>query len=130
MQTKERVIDRLNKYLAMNLGQAPLKAPQGQEEIKLFRICINILRQAEEDYLSGKTPQKTRAVASQTLFGLHTSLFPVTCRLLGIDPVAARLKIIEWKMLGKEGDPVFSFLHKEDVVKKYEMGKIRSFVSL
>jgi hypothetical protein len=113
--------------LAFNLGLYPLKKPHGIEQIKLFRIYLAVLRQAELDYLSRKSPPDIKAEASNTLFGLHLSPFPWACRTLGLDVHQSRMKIIEWSMRGLCGDPVFGFLTKSEVSNNYEMGKISDF---
>lgn len=122
--------DYLDRQLSIQLGLTPIRAPKGIEEIRMIRVWINVLRQAELDYLSKATSKSIRAKASQTLFGLHLSPMPIVCRLLGIDCHKARLKIIEWKLRGSVGDPVFDFLTRQDVVDRYEMGKIKDFSSI
>jgi hypothetical protein len=113
----------LSKQLAFNSGLVPLRKPQGVEEIKLFRIYIKTLRQAEEDYLSPESTAQERAEAEQTLFGIHLSPLPGVCRTLGIDPHAAKLMLIEWKAKGRIGDPIFGFLTQPGAVDRYEMGQ-------
>src|SRR3972149_5066659 len=104
--------DELSRQIAFNVGSVPLKQPKGVEEIKLFRIYIDIVRQAESDYLCRNSSIKSRNKAANTLFGIHLSPLPVLCRTLGINCHAARLKILEWKVRGLTGDPVFDFLTK------------------
>ena len=123
----QKLREILSHHLAINLGQIPIQPPKGIEMIKVFRIYVNVLRQAELDYLSKSSSRRVKARAAQTLFGLHLSPLPTICRLLGIDCHQARLKIIEWKMKGKTGDPVFDFLNRPEVVDQYEMGKITHF---
>lgn len=129
-QSAQSLRDDLDRSLKINLGLVPIRNPKGIEEIKLLRILINVLRQAELDYLSKGTPRGIRAKASQTLFGLHLSPMPAVCRLLGLDCHKARLKLIEWKLKGMVGDPVFDFLTRPEVANRYEMGKITDFSSI
>jgi hypothetical protein len=127
-RTLQSLKDELGRQIAFN--KTPLRYPKGREEITLFRIYINIVRQAEEDYLSRTTSPKNRAKAAQTLFGIHLSPLPTLCRILGLNYIDARLKIIEWKLRGMKGDPVFEFLQDKDVARDYEMGKIKDLSSL
>ena len=110
----------LARYLDINTGRAPIRMPKGVEEIKLLRIFISILRQAEDDYLSPNTPPGDKIKAEQTLFGLHLSPLPGVCRTLGIDYHAARMKLLEWKVAGRTGDPIFGFLTKASSLEQFE----------
>jgi hypothetical protein len=118
----ELLRDRLRKQIAFNTGAVPVRAPKGVEEIKLLRVFISIIRQAEDDYLSPSTSPAERVQAEQTLFGLHLSPLPGVCRALGIDCHAARMKLIEWKVKGLTGDPIFDFLTKSESFDQYEKG--------
>jgi hypothetical protein len=111
----------LTRLLAFNLGNTA-RNPVGIDEIKLFRVCINVLRQAERDYLCNRSSRRHRAHAEQTLFGLHHSPLPAICRALGLDYIQARLRIIEWEMRGLQGDPVFEYLTQpqQSYQDKYE----------
>jgi hypothetical protein len=110
----------LARYLDINTGRAPIRTPKGVEEIKLLRIFISILRQAEDDYLSPNTPPGDLVKAEQALFGLHLSPLPGVCRILGIDYHAARMKLLEWKVSGRVGDPIFGFLTKASSMEQFE----------
>jgi hypothetical protein len=113
----------LAHYIDINTGRIPIRLPKGAEEIKLLRIFISIIRQAEDDYLSPFTSPQERANAEQTLFGLHLSPLPGVCRTIGIDCHAARMKLIEWKVKGLTGDPVFDFLTKSGSMDQFEKGQ-------
>ena len=113
-QAQQSLREYLKTCLDRNVGLLPIRPPSGIEEIRTMRLCINVLRRAEMDYLTESVPKTTRARAAQTLFGLHSSPMPVICRLLGIDCAQARLKIIEWKIKGLSGDPVFGFLNQPE----------------
>lgn len=127
LSAQQSLKENLHQQLAFNLGQTPIRYPKGAEEIKVFRIYINVLRRAETDYLSNNSSQKLRVRASQALFGLHLSPLPSICRILNIDCHQARLKIIEWRMKGIVGDPIFDFLTKLGVANQYEIDKLMEF---
>lgn len=110
------------KTLAFNAGTIPVRLPKDIEEIRLLRIFINVLRQAEDDYLTRNKPSEEFAQAEQTLFGIHHSPLPGVCRVLGIDYHAARIKLIEWKIKGLRGDPIFDCLSKPGALDQYEKG--------
>lgn len=112
----------LKKTLAFNAGITPVRLPKDIEEIRLLRIFINVLRQAEDDYLTQNKPSPEFAQAEQTLFGIHHSPLPGVCRVLGIDYHAARIKLIEWKIKGLKGDPIFDCLTKPGALDQYEKG--------
>jgi hypothetical protein len=122
--------ERLRNQIAFNTGAVPVRAPKGVEEIKLLRIFISIIRQAEDDYLSPSTSPTERAQAEQTLFGLHLSPLPGVCRTLGIDCHAARMLLLEWKVKGLTGDPIFEFLTKSGSLEQYEKGQSLSIPTL
>jgi hypothetical protein len=56
------------------------------------------------------------------LFGA-SSTFDSVCHHLGIEPNAARLTLVAWKLNGKIGDPVFGFLNNRDSYHSYINGK-------
>jgi hypothetical protein len=80
------------------------------------------LRDAIDIYLSPYSSPKDKLEAETTLFGLHLSPLPGVCRALGIDCHAARMTLIEWKLKGLTGDPIFGFLTKPGASDRYEMG--------
>lgn len=115
--------DVLVKDIARRYGSlVPVRKPTDIEDVRLFRIFLHVVRQAEVDLLSRQTAPETKAEAARTLFGLHNSPLVPICRILGIDPAAAKLKIIEWEVKHKTGDPVFGYMVKPSVVDKFERG--------
>lgn len=90
----------------------------------IMRFLIDILRQAQFDYLHPKSKKKVRRSAWDALFGLSQSMpFSRTCEFLGIDPVAAKLAIIRLRLRGEMGDPVFGFLFDEESLDKVLYGR-------
>jgi hypothetical protein len=71
---------------------------------------INLIRRAELDYLSPKIGKKIKKSAEATLFGMKGSLLPEVCEAMGINLYAARLILIQWKVEGKVGDPLFAWM--------------------
>jgi hypothetical protein len=63
-----------------------------------------------EDFLSPHTDPETYQESVNYLFGIHASPLPRLCKALGLDVTMERLKLVEWKVLGKRGDPIFGFL--------------------
>lgn len=90
--------------------------------IKTLRLAINMLRRAELDYLSPSVPKKIRAEAKSALFGMKTSALPDVCKILGINPYAATLKLLLWKAMRRVGDPLFSYLTDPSSLDNLELG--------
>jgi hypothetical protein len=122
MTTTTELSIQLSRQLDFNSGKIPLRKPQGLEEIHLFRIYIKTIRQAEEDYLDPRALQEDKEKATQLLFGMHLSPLPTVCRTLGINHHIARLKLLDWKMKGLVGDPIFDFLTKVESANRFEQG--------
>jgi hypothetical protein len=77
-------------------------------DLKALWLAILLLKRAQKDYL-GNVKSEVRASAMAYLFG-RESILPIVCDLLGIDPIAARLKLFQWRIKGRTGDPIFGYL--------------------
>lgn len=98
-------------------------------DIKGLRLAIQVLRRAEEDYLGSAKTGEEADWAKEALFGMNMSALPHACEALGMDPVAARLKLIEWKAEGLKGD-VFDWLEDPASMAKFLAGKEQDFPRL
>jgi hypothetical protein len=91
-------------------------------DYKTLWLLINILRQAELDFLRPKMRRKLRASAYAILFGAMQSPLPEICSEFGMDPIAARLLLLRWKTQGRIGDPIFGFLDDPETIWKVKYG--------
>ncbi len=105
----------------MNAGADPIQVTK-KPDVKFLRIFISIVRRAEVDYLSPRTTPEEKDAAARVLFGLHLSPLSGLCHLLGIDQHAARLKLLEWFVEGRTGDPIFGYMTKPKSSDRYERG--------
>lgn len=99
-------------------------------DINTLKLLINLVRQAERDYLARKIQSSIRLDAYLSLFGRNGSPLKEPCQALGIDHVAARLKLILWRAKDKSGDPIFGWLQQERSVDAYERGAAIDFPTL
>lgn len=97
-------------------------APPFKVNIKSLRLAINALRRAELDFLDPKTRRNDKESAKSFLFGLRGSPMPLVCEVLGINVLAGRLLILQWKAQGKVGDPVFNYLTDPKNLVRVENG--------
>ena len=102
--------------------RSPTTTFRSKPEISGFRILLDVCRLAERDYLAKRTPKSHRETAMALLFGA-SSTFESVCSCLGIQPNAARLTLVAWKLAGKVGDPVFGFLNSKDSYNSFVNGK-------
>jgi hypothetical protein len=91
-------------------------------DVRTLRLLINLIRQSERDYLAKHIDSAVRADAWRSLFGLQSSPLAEPCRALGIDPIAARLRLILWRAKDMVGDPIFGYLLKHRSMDQWERG--------
>jgi hypothetical protein len=118
----DQLVKDLDRQVKISAGIIPTNRPNDMTGVKMVRIFVNIVRQAEHDYLSPQSSPEMKFEAARTLFGIHLSPLSSTCLALGIDPHAAKLKLIEWEIRGLTGDPIFGYLSKPGSVDRYERG--------
>lgn len=90
--------------------------------VRSLRLAINVLRRAQEDYLGSDKTRGVQEWAKESLFGLNSSSLPDACRALDINPHAAKLKLLLWKLLGLKGDPIFDYLEDPQSYFRFNLG--------
>ena len=96
--------------------------PPYKVNVKSLRLAILAIRRAEMDFLDPNTRKQDKDSAKMFLFGLRGSPLPLVCEVLGINLLAGRLLILQWKAMGKVGDPLFSYLTDPKNLVRVENG--------
>jgi len=112
----------LTSQLTYYLTDPPQKTDPRLVNFKLLMLMVRIIRDAEREYLSPIRNVRSYKEATRILFGVHTSPLPRICRMMGLDVTKERVKILEWLVAGKVGDPIFGFLKEPKALQLIKKG--------
>jgi hypothetical protein len=98
------------------------KPKRGTVNYKKLILLLSVIQGAINEYLSPVKNEKSYQEVVNLLFGIHSSPLPKICKAMGLDVTKERLKLVEWKMMGRTGDPVFGFISDPRSLSLIEQG--------